>query len=231
MSPEGILDLGALMLGGGVTGEGSGPPAYTPLAYPLPQPGFGLVAIEWLRDEVRGRSESPFTLHRQVVTHPGERIRAQIALAPMPRDKAEELAGLLLSLSGGAGTFYFGDVLNPTPRGSAAGIPVVDGDAQVGKVLKTRGWASNVAGILKAFDKVQLGSNLYFLMRDANTDGDGVAYLDIFPRLRIVPTDGQTLITTSPKGLFRLSAAGGSLLKTDMRGFFALNGFEIIEAF
>lgn len=230
MTDAGIIDLTSFLMGG-VTGDSSAVTEYTALAYPINHPAFGVTDVTWLKDEVRGISESPFTLHRQIHRHAGERWRVQIDLAPMTDVQAGEWSSFLLLLDGGYGSFLFGDVFNLQPKGLAWGSPVVDGAAQTGKVLNTKGWEPNVEGILLAGDKIQIGSSLYQVLRNVNSDATGKTTLDIWPRIRTSPGDESTIITVSPKGLFQLAGSGGGIYSRNVKTYCKMASLEIIEAF
>lgn len=228
---EGILDLTALLMGG-VTGESEVGSGYAPLSYPLELPSVGgILSLDWGADMVRGVSESPFTYHRHVYRHAGERWRVTVALPSMTSEIANQWNSFLLALDGGFGSFRFYDVFNPEPKGLAFGDPVVDGAGQSGKTLSVRGFNPNVNSILLAGDKLQLGNCLHQVLRDANSDELGRVTLDIFPRMRFVPEDGLTIVTSKPKGLFRMAAPNIGLVISDIRGIGQVYAFQILEAF
>lgn len=229
---EGIIDLASVLLGG-PTGASLETEPYTPLVYPLALPAVsGVQDIIWSRDEVRGISESPFTLHRQVFRHAGERLRASVVLPVMTREDASEWYAFLLALDGGYGTFLFGDVFRPTPRGLAWGSPKVAGASQTGRVLATKDWNANITNILRAGDFIQVGLRLYVVERNVNSDVSGNATLDIFPRLRESPIDNQTIDTTDARGVFQLATPGGPFWRhSAASGLSELYSFEVIESF
>lgn len=226
----GIIDL-VSFLQGGPTGTVEAPPTYTPLVYPISRPSVaGIREIIWGRDEVRSVSESPFSLHRTVYQHTGERWRVQIGLPPMTRAQAMEWEAFLLLLNGGAGEMLFGDPSRASPRGLAYGAPTVDGASQTGRTLVTQGWSGNVTGILKAGDFIQLGTRLHVVTRDASSDDDGRATLDIWPRLRETPSDEQGIVTQNCRGVFRLAAPGGALSQTDYSTTYQLPAISLVES-
>lgn len=137
-----------------------------------------------------------------------------VTYAPLARADAEALIAALVSLNGREGTFLFGDSANKTPRGTAAGSPLVNGAAQSGEDLATDTWTANVTGILKAGDWIQLGSastaRLHKVLADANSNGSGQATLTLWPRISpvAVPPDNSAIVTSYPKGVFRLTTDG-----------------------
>lgn len=227
---EGVIDLASWMMGG-ITGEGDAVPPYSPGTYPLDLPSVsGIRDTQWFRDEVRGISESPFTLHRQTHLHAGERWRVAIILPKMTREQAAEWATFLLRLEGGYGTFLFGDVFNPLPRGVWSDAPAVDGAGQTGKLLNVKGLNVNVANIGKAGDFFSLNNRLYMVTRNFSSDTEGKAIIDIWPRLRESPADETLLQTANARGTFQLATPGGGLYSVGIDGIFSVPAFQIIEA-
>lgn len=178
---------------------------------PVSVPGALKVArVEFAADSVVGANESPFTRSQQLYVHQGELLELDVVCPPMNRDDAEEVVGFLLSLNGREHSF-----LMPPPgygrgaRGSLAGAPVVMGSGQTGKTLGTDGWTPLAANVLKVGDWFQLGSGassyLYKVVQAASADGYGQANLEIWPRLRISPSDNDALTVVDPVGVFRLA--------------------------
>jgi hypothetical protein len=148
----------------------------------------------------------------------------------MTRESAGAWSSFFLNLDGGYGSFWFGDVFNPEPMGSALGVPVVDGSSNAGRVVDSRGWTANTSGILKAGDRIQIGNCLYQITKDVDSDSSGEAPLLIWPRLRATPADGSTIVTSSPKGLFVLSNPDLVLSTINLRGGYTMPSFDILEA-
>jgi hypothetical protein len=157
-----------------------------------------------------GASVSPFTAEQQLYVHQGEWWEADFDLPPMERADAEEWVGFLLALNGQEGTFLMGDPANTSPRGAASGTPLVNGGSQTGKTLLTKGWTTTVTNIMRAGDWLQLGTgsgtHLHKVVQSANSDGAGLATLEIWPRLRASPTNEATITIASTKGLWRLAS-------------------------
>lgn len=182
--------------------------------FPVSLPTTGTARVMLRQQSVVAVSASPYTLEQQVQRHQGQVWRLDVSYAPMPRALAEPLVAALCSLNGREGTFLFGDSANKTPRGAATGTPLVNGGSQSGEDLVTDGWSAGVTGILKAGDWIQLGSGstarLHKVLVDANSDGSGNATLTLWPRISPVatPADNSTIVTSYPKGVFRLEADG-----------------------
>lgn len=153
-----------------------------------------------------GLSSSPFTYSQQVFVHPGEMWEADVELRPMRRDEAEVIVSILTALNGREGTLLFGDPANALPRGVATGTPLVVGGGQTGKVLAIDGWTPSTSGILKAGDWLQIGTHLHKVVKDANSDGTGLATPDIWPRLRASPADNDPVIVSGAQGIWRLAS-------------------------
>lgn len=192
------------------------------IIYPLSLPaGIEITRLAFKPVEVVGASVSPFTLETQTQRHQGQAWMIDIDLAPMRRAQAEEMIGFKLSLKGRHGTFLLGDIMGAVPRGAATGTPVAesrmdsdsDGEQATNlirdEILYTRGWTGLLSGALKTGDYLQLGSgasaHLHKVLSDVDADSDGLAAIDIWPRLRDTVADGAPLILTDTAGLFRLA--------------------------
>jgi len=185
------------------------------ISYPLNLPTVKVARhVNFRKQSTVAISASSFTHEQQVYVHQGEWWEADVQLPPMQRANAETWIGFLLALNGREGTFLMGDPVGETPRGIATGVPVVDGGSQTGKTLRTRGWTQNTAGILLSGDWLQFGSgssaHLHKMVQDADVDLGSpvldVASLEIWPRLRSSPANGDAIIVSAAKGLWRLSS-------------------------
>lgn len=203
------------------------------ITYPLSHP----TVPDFSRFDMKGESvvalsESPFTWEQQVIKHQGQRFVAGVTLPPMERADAETWIAFGLSLDGRLGTFLLGDPLGGTARGVATGTPLVDGAGQTGQVLNTKGWTTGQTGILLAGDYISLGTGLttrlYKVLQDANSDGGGLAVLDMWPRLRETPADNAVIAVSNCKGLFRL-ANNNTEWNADTAQFYGF-GFSAMEA-
>lgn len=160
---------------------------------------------------VAGMSESPFSLEQQVYDWNAGRWEAEMSWPPMTRAQAAPIIAALVSLKGRAGTFLLGDPDFTSPAGVATGTPLVNG-AHTARAtsLATKGWTAGVTGILKAGDRIQLGSGatarMHMVLSDANSDGSGNAVLDVWPPLRSDYSDGAAIVTSNVKSVFRLVA-------------------------
>lgn len=202
------------------------------ITYPLTPPASPAPRhFRLSRSAVVGVHTSPFTLSEQVQRHAGQRWGLSVSLPPMKRDAAEEWIAFLVALNGIEGTFVMGDPAGAAPRGVATGTPLVDGGGQTGGVLNTKGWTASQTGILKAGDWIQLGSasapRLHKVLTDADSDGAGLASLDIWPNLRASPADNDPITISSAKGLFRL-AGNDQEWPVDEALFYGID-FEAVE--
>jgi hypothetical protein len=181
-----------------------------PIVFPLALPASPEIRrVQFGGRSVVGASQSPFDLSEQVFPWAGRAWRASVALPVMVGAQAAPWRAFFASLNGREGTFLMGDPFNTTPRGVASGTPLVDGAAQAGSSLATKGWDNSVTGILLKGDYFQLGSGatarLYVVLNDADSDGAGLATLDIWPPLRASPADSEALVINSPAGLWRMA--------------------------
>lgn len=175
------------------------------ITFPLTLPSTPkLKSFSLTANNVVAKSTSPFTLTMQVYKHPGQQWMATFETAPMTLAQANAWKAFLVSLNGPYGTFLAGDPDNLAPRGVATGTPLVDGAAQTGAVLNTKGWTTGVTGILLAGDMIQIGNFMYMVLADTNSNGSGLAAVDVWPNLRASPADGAAIIISNTKTRWRL---------------------------
>ena len=181
------------------------------IIYPLSLPtNTGIKQIEFRAINAVAYSASPFTFSGQAFAYSGQMWQADITLPMMKRDNAEQWLSWLISLRGQYGTFLLGDPTGSTARGVATGAPLVNGAGQTGGTLVIDGATVSTTGWLKAGDYIQLGSagtsTLHKVLQDANSDGAGNVSLEIWPHLRVSPSNNSSVVVSNTKGRFRLSS-------------------------
>lgn len=180
------------------------------ITYPLQIPTSGVTSINWTNSVASLVSRSPFTFQGQAQTYPGQIRYAQVTVENRDREDAEDWVGFLNALNGCSGTFLMGDPLGIRfRRGSTTGI-TVRGAGQSGSTLSVNTAQINETNWARPGDWIQLGegsnARLYKVTMPANTDVNGYATLEIWPALRMTPTDLQGVVSNNTKGLFRLSS-------------------------
>jgi hypothetical protein len=181
------------------------------IIYPLSLPTHtGVRSVEFRAVNAVAYSRSPFTFSGQAHAYSGQMWQADITLPPMRRSNAEQWIAFLISLRGQFGTFLLNDPLGCTPRGSAGGSPLVNGAAQTGNLINIDNCTASQTGWLKAGDYVQFGtgssSSLHKVLEDVNSNSSGETTLEIWPSVRTAPANNSAVVTSSAKGLFRLSS-------------------------
>jgi hypothetical protein len=174
-------------------------------------------------------SVSPYTLSQQAASYGGARWEFDLELPPMPRSLAAAWLAFLDDLEGVFGTFELTPPTEGTPRGTPAGTPLVKGASQTGRELLTDGWTPSASGVLKKGDWVQIGTQLLRVSADVSADGSGEATVRFMPRLRSSPADNAPLVTSNPKGRFRL-AEPVTARDVDMAKIHGIS-FRAVEAF
>jgi hypothetical protein len=226
---EAIFDLYSFLMGG-LSSPVVDTLPYEPLEFPTDIPTVsGVKSITFYSDFVMQTSESPWTYQRQTFTSTGDRWRATVELPSMTRAQAGQWQGMLLNLQGGYNSFLFGDVFNRVAMGSLAGAPRVKGADQSGRILETDGWDASEWGVLLAGDRIQLGTRLYQVTRNVNSDSSGNATLNIFPSLREAPVDNSLLTLEDCVGVFTLASPVNMLSKIDSRGIYQGLTFDVVE--
>ena len=154
-------------------------------------------------------STSPFTGQDQVFQHEGEFWATQIKFPPMLKDKAATIIAFLLQLRGRRGTFKLGDQDRTTIQGVATGTIRVNGASQTGNQVALDGFANSTNNVFKAGDYIQIGSFLYMVTEDVNSNSSGEANVKIEPSLRQgieTIADDATVTYSNTTTLFRLDS-------------------------
>lgn len=179
---------------------------------------------------VVGITRSPFTGSQQAIKWPGSWWEAQVALPWMTRAQAEEWIAFILNCDGPFRKFKLGDPTGKIPRGAGAGsAPQVDGAGQGGSIISTKNWPINLVNALVAGDYLEIEDHLYKVTYPEDTDGAGKATFDIRPPLRTNPADGQPIIISNCKGIFRMKNNQNPWRIDAAKNF--LIQFECYEAF
>ena len=192
------------------------------ISYPLNTPTtIGIESIELRAVNAVAVSQSPFTYKQQVISHQGQIWSASVSIPSVRRDLAADWKAMLVALKGPVGTFLLGDPDYATPRGTVSGTPTLSGTAGDSTVSVT------MTGTLLAGDYIQLGTGSATRLHQVLVDQNGSGNLEIWPDLRSTYS-GETVIYSSPKGVFRLGNSTTSW-SIDNASFYGIS-FEAIEA-
>ena len=192
------------------------------ITYPLNTPTtIGIESIELRAMNAVAVSQSPFTYKQQVIAHQGQIWSASVSIPSVRRDLAADWKAMLVALKGPVGTFLLGDPDYATPRGTVSGTPTLSGTAGDSTVSIT------MTGTLLAGDYIQLGTGSAARLHQVLVDQSGSGNLEIWPDLRSTYS-GETVIYSSPKGVFRLGNSTTSW-SIDNASFYGIS-FEAIEA-
>lgn len=168
-------------------------------------PAQPAATIDWQLATVTANHASPFTNDEQTQANYGAaRWVAVITWQKLSRSEAADVEAFLAECNGPAGRFYLGNQARATPRGTPSGTPVVDGAANYGGLLATRGWTPSTAGLLLRGDFLAVANEPKMVRANVTSDADGKAVLSITPPLRAVPADGAAVVTSNWTGVFRL---------------------------
>ena len=180
---------------------------FTP-SYPLTLPtATGVITQNFSLTRAVAVTTSPFTFQTQVHQHQGEFWRTVISLPPMLRANANIWLSFLLQLRGRRGTFKIGDQDAKSITGVATGTIRVNGASQTGNQVALDGFANSTNNVFKAGDYIQIGSYLYMVIEDVNSNGSGEANVKIEPALRSsieTINDDTTVVYSNTTTLMRL---------------------------
>jgi hypothetical protein len=115
----------------------------------------------------------------------------------LSKDQYMPILGFLLEQQGRFETFTFVSPDLATPRGAAAGTPLVDLGSQVGTTLNTKGWTASTT--FKIGDVFTLAGHnkVYMLTQNATADGSGDMTLTFQPPLMESPANNEALTKTN----------------------------------
>ena len=147
---------------------------------------------------------SPMNQSTQTIELPGARWACSFSYGMLEEADSALLEATLVQLAGRAGRVYLWNFARPTPRGSAAGTPLVKGAGQTGNSLIIDGCATTITGWLKAGDYFGVNGELKMMTANANTNGSGETTLTFGPMLRSSPADNAAITVTRPTATFAL---------------------------
>ena len=157
-------------------------------------------------------SESAFTGSVQIQKFEAEYWSGTFQFPKLERINGEIVSAFLSKLRGPEGTFLIPDTSNPLPRGTAATVvssPVLDGSGQIGATISVRNAPVSETGWLLEGDTIQIGTDnsahFHKVLDQVDSDGSGLASINIWPTIRQPNVDGDPIITTDPKCLFFLT--------------------------
>lgn len=169
-------------------------------------------SIEIVEVNIASTSPSSFDGSVQLQTFPGEYWLANVQFPELTRANGEILSAFLSKLRGPAGSFLLPDRSNAVPRGTAATVsssPTLDGSGQIGASVTVKGAPVSETGWLVAGDVIQIGpsdrAHFYKILDDVDTDGGGLATINVWPTIRQPNINGDAVVTSDPKGLFFLT--------------------------
>lgn len=177
------------------------------ITFPLELPAApGFTSIKWSPQSAVAEQESPFSFHSKVYAWSGQQRYVDVTLPPMSIDNAKEWSTFGYRLNGIEGTFYLRDSVGKYLRGAAVGTGLVRGASQTGQDLITDGWVPNTSLLFRQGDWVQIGTRLYTILADVDSDASGIATLNLWPKIRTAPADNsEAVYGPDAKGLFRLT--------------------------
>jgi hypothetical protein len=189
----------------------------------------GPSSIEWDEQEVVASDTCTFTGQMLTYDWMASWFEGQVSFPPMTRYSHDAWSAFISECRGPLNCFLLGDPKAKLPKGCASGTPVVNGGGQSGYSLSTRGWTPNTVSVLLFGDYIQIGYRLYKVVDAVNSDSEGNATLSIWPPLRDLPTDGETIQTRNCKGLFKLKNTSNK--RSTNAGSYGITALDIREAF
>jgi len=154
--------------------------------------------VDWTLVSVTQIHESPLTGAVQTQELPGAYWQCVLDYSHARGDNARLLWAFVAKMRGRAGRVAVPSFGKDRPAGVGGGTPLVKGAGQTGAALLIDGAPISTAAWLKAGDVFGVGSYLYMLTADADTDGSGEVTLAFAPSLRASPADNAALTLIRP---------------------------------
>ncbi len=173
--------------------------------------------------------ESSLSKAVQRVQLSGPRWVASFSLPAMTRETVSEWITFFNNLRGNLNTFDAFDPEGKIPRGSAGGIPLVNGASQTGSSLITDGWPISTTGILLKGDYFSVNNELKQITQNIDTDGSGNATLVFEPNLRNSPPDSTPITTDNATVEMILPNDDVAIFTSDPNGIYLPKSFSAFE--
>lgn len=202
------------------------------ISYPLAFPSsVGPTSVRWGEINNVAETRSPYSGTVQSYDYQTGFWTLTVELSNLTRAEAAPFIGFWSSLRGRYGTFTFGDTIFANPTGSGVGVssPKVNGASQTGFSLVADGFPTSTTGILLPSDMIQIENSIYRVLKSVDSDGSGNVTIDLWPHLKS-HADNADIITTNPKGIFRLDSNSNITQYGDQNKLFdiAIVGLEVI---
>ena len=145
---------------------------------------------------------SPLTASSQTIELPAPRWTCDLSYFRRPVEQAAPLQAFLSQLKGTAGRFNLWNFQRPSPRGTAAGTPRVNGASQVGQSLILDGFTALTT--FKVGDFFAVNSEIKMVSADVAANGSGQMTVTFSPPLRASPADNALITLVKPTAIFKL---------------------------
>ncbi len=165
----------------------------TTYSFPIIRPS----AQEWALRNFTAVHESPFNGEIATQDRDGEHWLLRMAWDDLEGTRRHELLAFLFKLNGAQHRFTVQD-FSFLRQGAGGGSPLVQGGSQTGKSLIIDGASNNITDWLKAGDKISVAGLLHSVDDDVNTNGSGVATINVSPRIFVSPANNEAVEITTP---------------------------------
>ena len=182
--------------------------------------------VLWRLESNTAIFRSVFTGAAETVDRGGEHWRVRLDYRNIKGADKAVMKAWLTRLNGQQHRFTLHDH-SLIQRGSFGGSPLVWGASQTGKQLSVDGCSTGITNWIRAGDMFEVNGSLKMQTIDATSDGSGQIVLDFIPRIVSAPPNNDTIVTTTPSGLFML--AKPEVQWSNAPGDFSNFSFDAIE--
>lgn len=150
---------------------------------------------------------SPATMQSNFDLRQGHHWEGMYTFPPMLELTAREWKAWFASMKGQTLTFFAYDPDIRTPAGIAdtgSDTPLVNGGAQSGTSVLTKGWRNTGVNLLLPGDHIQIGTELKQVEEAYTSDGSGNGTITFQPAFHSSPAADAAIVFENPNGIFRM---------------------------
>jgi hypothetical protein len=140
----------------------------------------------------------------QTVARPGERWQLELTWTNLNGGDLDDILAFFTRLNGHEHRVKL-KMYGFANRGAYGGTPVVNGASQTGSTINISGASLTITDWTKARDYISFDNQIRMVTADADSDGAGLVTIPIWPAIRTSPSNGASVTTANPTGIFILT--------------------------
>lgn len=151
------------------------------------------------------QNQDTFSFETQYHAFSGQKWMIDVQLVDLGPNESEKWKAWLTKLRGRRGTFRLPNPNRTSQQGAVSTNGTVEDALSSNRgAIRTSGWANSTTNLFREGDFFEVNDELKIVVQDITSDSSGEAVLIHEPEFRTAPSQGDTVVTTDPKSLFRL---------------------------